>query len=69
MIGLNISGMHCASCAKLIKEDLADADGIESINIYAESGKAKITFFADNISVNEIIQKIETLGYGVKNES
>ena len=59
-INLNIKGMHCSSCAKLIESDLQDK--VKSIKI-EESGKAIIEFDEKKISLQKIKDIIEELGY------
>jgi Cu+-exporting ATPase len=59
-----ISGMHCASCSKLIEGELED-NGVSS-KVYSPSGKATIEFNPERISEDKIKSLIKNLGYGVE---
>ena len=64
-IDLNISGMHCASCALIIEKQVKKLDGISSVNVNASTEKASVIFDEDKISNNDIIKSIKKSGYGV----
>lgn len=59
-INLNIKGMHCSSCSKLIESELQDK--VNKIKI-EENGKAVIDFNDKKISLQEIKNIIKELGY------
>jgi len=63
-INLNITGMHCASCSKLIVAQLEDK--VKNISVDEKTGKASIEFDEKVISKNEIMNIIKKMGYGVK---
>jgi len=63
-ITINIEGMHCASCAKLIESDLNDI-GVKS-EINSMSGKAILEFDEKKVSENKIKEIVRGLGYKVK---
>ena len=63
-ITLNIKGMHCASCSKIIEMELEDK--IKKISVNHETGKAVINFDEKKISEKEIIDFINKLGYKVR---
>ncbi len=58
-----ISGMHCASCAKLIKMELEDFVGVSLANVDLNSAKGYFEFNSGEISPSQIKNKIESLGY------
>ncbi len=59
-----ITGMHCASCSKIIEMEL---DGkVNSSNIDPKSGKAIIDFDEKKISEKEIKDLITKAGYKVE---
>ena len=57
---LNIKGMHCGSCAKLIESELQDK--VNKIKV-EENGKAVIDFDEKKISLQQIKSTIKELGY------
>jgi copper chaperone CopZ len=61
---IKIKGMHCKSCAVLIKDELDDL-GVESI-IDSVTGMAKIKFDKNKISSDKIKKVIIKEGYGVE---
>ncbi|MBS3078737.1 heavy-metal-associated domain-containing protein [Candidatus Pacearchaeota archaeon] len=59
-INLNIKGMHCSSCSKLIESELQDK-GIKAQ--VQESGKSSIEFDEKKITEQQIKDIIKELGY------
>ncbi len=59
-LNLNIKGMHCSSCSKLIEGELQDK-GIKAQ--VQESGKALIEFDEKKITEQQIKDTIKELGY------
>lgn len=57
---LNIKGMHCKSCVKLIEGELQDK--VNKIQVQ-ENGSAAIDFNEKKISLQEIKEIIKGLGY------
>lgn len=60
---LTISGMHCASCAKIIESTLEEKEGVSSISVNYDSRKAFLELDQQKTNLNEIKGEIETLGY------
>ncbi len=60
---LDIEGMHCASCALLIENQLKKIRGIQQANINFSAEKATITFDEDKVNLVEIQEAIKRLGY------
>lgn len=60
---LDITGMTCAACSARIEKVLNKMDGVEAnVNLAMES--AAVSFENEKVSSDEIIKKIEKLGYG-----
>lgn len=62
-IVLNISGMHCASCAGIIEKELKKNSAIESANVNFATEKATINFYDHKIRADELITIIKKAGY------
>ena len=60
---LSISGMHCASCAKIIERELSEKFGVSSISVNYDSRKAFLEFNQQETNLDEIKKEIEGLGY------
>lgn len=63
-IELNIEGMKCEGCVNRIKKILTTIKGIDSFDISLENKKLILRVKKESI-VDEIIIKIQNLGFGV----
>ena len=60
---LDITGMTCAACSARIEKVLNKMDGVEAnVNLAMES--AAVSFENEKVSIDDIIKRIENLGYG-----
>ncbi|MFH1759058.1 MAG: heavy metal translocating P-type ATPase [Patescibacteria group bacterium] len=66
---LNISGMHCASCAANIENALKKEAGVKSTNVNFASEKLYLEFDPIEISIVKIQEIIKKLGYGAIEET
>lgn len=62
---LNIEGMHCSSCEKLIKDDLEEL-GVEKAEASHKKGNVAVLFDESKISLERIKKAIEDEGYKVR---
>ncbi|MFH0955709.1 MAG: heavy metal translocating P-type ATPase [Candidatus Falkowbacteria bacterium] len=63
---LQISGMHCASCATLINKSLSGAPGVKSANVNYATAKASIEYDEKIIDENKLIDLIKKSGYSAE---
>lgn len=63
-IELDITGMTCAACSSRIEKVVNKMDGIENATVNLTTETAKISYLAYSISQDDIITKIEKLGFG-----
>ncbi|MCM3721620.1 heavy metal translocating P-type ATPase [Solibacillus isronensis] len=61
-----IDGMTCAACSARIEKVLGKMDGIASANVNLALEKATIEFNPSQVSVSDIIARIEKIGYGAQ---
>lgn len=61
---LDITGMTCAACATRIEKGLNKLSGISSANVNLALEKAMIEFNPSEVSIADIITKVEKVGYG-----
>ncbi|WP_084006638.1 heavy metal translocating P-type ATPase [Guptibacillus hwajinpoensis] len=66
-LSLDVTGMTCASCSSRIEKVLNKMDGVEA-NVNLTMEKASITFDEEKVKAEDIVGKIEKLGYGVPKE-
>ena len=64
-INLPITGMHCENCASLITRHLKKMEGILSADVSIATEQAAVTFDADSVSEDAIVDKICSLGFDV----
>lgn len=61
---LVLTGMTCAACATRIEKGLNKMDGVIHANVNLALEKASIEYNPTDVSLNDMIQKVEKLGYG-----
>lgn len=62
-IELNIQGMHCASCSKIIEMTVTDLIGVESISVNLLTNKASVSIDEYVISIDSVIKAVDGCGY------
>ncbi len=63
---LNITGMHCSSCAMNIDFELEELAGVISTKTNCAKQKLELEFDHEKVDIQTITKKIEELGYGAK---
>ncbi|MBI2590856.1 MAG: copper-translocating P-type ATPase, partial [Candidatus Blackburnbacteria bacterium] len=58
-----ISGMHCASCVRLIEKRLLKLEGISEAVVNFATEKARVTFDPGKISEEELCKAVAEIGY------
>ncbi|TFH04221.1 MAG: heavy metal translocating P-type ATPase, partial [Methanosarcina sp.] len=67
-ITLGVSGMTCSACALNIEKVLTKKEGVGSVAVNLELGRAKVSFEPSLISPQEIGEAIESIGYKVEKD-
>lgn len=62
-ISMPVSGMTCANCAANIERGLKKLDGIIDASVNFAAEQAYVTYDAGKLSLKEITEKINSLGY------
>lgn len=65
-IKLQIEGMHCDSCGKVITMDLEALAGIEKVQIDQKAKLAEVVFDENKTNEEEILKTIKDSGYTPK---
>ncbi len=55
--------MHCASCVALIEEVLAEEEGVSSVVVELDSGRARVSFDPSRIAVGRVCALVVEQGY------
>jgi Cu+-exporting ATPase len=63
-VELEVTGMHCESCAALIEEVLAEQPGLLAVQVDLGGARAQLTFDDDVTEVSVLQSTIAELGYG-----
>jgi P-type Cu+ transporter len=62
----DITGMTCAACSARIEKGLNKLDGVVKANVNLALEKATVEYNGTALTPNDIIQKVEKLGYGAR---
>jgi sulfite exporter TauE/SafE/copper chaperone CopZ len=65
---IDVLGMHCKSCEKMIADELKTLDGVQSVRVSLKKSQATITSSCE-LDVDDIVLAIERAGYRVGNEN
>lgn len=60
---LKTSGMHCRSCSMLVDMTVGELDGVSDVRTDHATGDTVVTFDADVIGVDAIVEAIRSAGY------
>ncbi|PPA70574.1 heavy metal translocating P-type ATPase [Jeotgalibacillus proteolyticus] len=61
----SISGMTCAACSGRVERGLVKLEGVETASVNLALEQASVSYDPDKLSLPEIEQKVEDLGYEV----
>lgn len=62
---LPITGMTCANCVATIERNVKKLPGVETAAVNLASERATIAFDPGQLSLNDIVNKIDKAGYGI----
>lgn len=65
-VEFNITGMTCAACSTRIEKGLNKMTGIGNANVNLALEKATVEFNPSELSIADIVAKVEKLGYGAQ---
>lgn len=68
LITFKVSGMHCSSCATLIKGAVEDLPGITQMELDSKSGKGSLQIDTDLTTTEKVVKTVKDLGYELKLE-
>lgn len=63
---LHIEGIHCANCVYRIEKSVAKMDGVYEVAVNGTTNKGKVIFDKKEMSLDEVIKRIDSLGYEAK---
>ncbi|MHA1236058.1 MAG: heavy metal translocating P-type ATPase [Candidatus Hodarchaeales archaeon] len=65
-VDLAITGMTCASCVASIEKGLSQVKGVHNVTLNLMTEKAKVLIDPNEVETNQLIDKIEGIGYGAR---
>lgn len=66
---LQLTGMTCAACANRIEKGLSKMEGVQEANVNFALERAAVSFDPKVVTVQQMEEKIEKLGYGTTKET
>ena len=63
---LEISGMHCSSCAGIIEKSLLKTNGVSEANVNFATSKARIKFETKLTNLSGLVSAVKSTGYGAE---
>jgi Cu+-exporting ATPase len=60
---LQLEGMHCASCVRLIEKSLSKVPGVKEANVNLATEQATVTYDAETCSLTDMQRAVEGVGY------
>lgn len=65
----DVVGMHCASCASMIKRKLQNIPGIDSCEVNYGTEKAKVSYDPKKVTLEDMNHQIHKLGYALSDST
>jgi copper chaperone CopZ len=60
-----LHGVHCASCARIIREDAAKLDGVESAAVDLAALKLRLVYDENSFQFEQLEAVLKAAGFGV----
>jgi len=62
---LKVKGMHCSSCASMIRKTVRKIDGVEEAQVSMETGQVTVLFDSTKRPLKDVVTAINKMGYKV----
>ncbi|MFQ5823757.1 MAG: heavy metal translocating P-type ATPase [bacterium] len=66
---LQLEGFHCADCADIIENTVAKLGGVRDVKANFASGKVKISYDPVKVRHEDLVHRVERIGYRVKHDA
>ncbi|BDH63043.1 hypothetical protein MTP04_31730 [Lysinibacillus sp. PLM2] len=60
---LEVKGLHCPDCPQKVEKSVLKIDGVSEVKVNYETENGFVTFNKELTSLNEIITRINTMGF------
>jgi copper chaperone CopZ len=58
-----VTGMHCASCVALVSDEVGELEGVASVDVALDEGRARVRFDDRLVDDAAVIAAIRAAGY------
>jgi P-type Cu+ transporter len=65
-VGIPITGMSCAACARRVEKALSKTAGISGTNVNFATGRATVEYDPSAVDLGELVGVVEDAGYGAE---
>ena len=59
----DVEGMTCGGCEVAVKRAVGKLEGVNSVKASHEDGRAEVTYDPGKVTIEQIVEAIEKLGY------
>lgn len=63
---LQLGNVSCPVCAEQVGTMLKKMKGVQEAEVFFSTGKAKLTYNPEEVTVDDLVQAVEKLGYTAK---
>lgn len=63
---LEISGMHCTTCAQSVEKALRGVEGVSQANVNFATETAQVTFAPGHVGTERLVETVKDAGYGAR---
>ena len=60
---IDVEGMTCGGCELAVKRAVGKLEGVDSVKASHEDGRAEVTYDPGKVTIEQIVEAIEKLGY------
>jgi len=64
-VEIMVKGMNCSHCENAVKQAVEQLSGVSHIDAHLDSGRVKVSYNQEEITLEEICDVIEHQGYEV----
>ena len=64
----DVEGMTCGGCEVAVKRSVGKLEGVDTVKASHEDGRAEVTYDPGKVTIEQIVEAIEKLGYQAKVE-
>ncbi|HEY5549010.1 MAG TPA: heavy-metal-associated domain-containing protein, partial [Coriobacteriia bacterium] len=63
VVRLNVEGMHCHSCEKLVTASVGSVAGVQSVSADAAAGRVDVVIDPERLGTDELVDAVVKAGF------